>query len=37
MSHLARGPRRGIDSTALVAGRRSDEMVIATMVNEVAT
>jgi hypothetical protein len=37
MSHLARGPRRGIDSRAMVAGRRSDEMVVATTVDEVVT
>jgi hypothetical protein len=37
MSHLARGPRRGIDSRVKVAGHRSDEVFIAAAENEVAT
>ncbi len=37
MSHLARGPRRGIDSKALGAGRRSNEDGITVMTNEAAT
>lgn len=37
MNYLARDPRRGIDSKAIGAGRRSDEDGMAAMAIEAAT